>query len=536
MNPARTKVGVFALTLATVMATIVCVGQPAERARDLRADEITSAIRKTAGSRVWGAVLVAKEGQVVYFKGFGDAAPDRGPITPESLFDIGSVSKQFTAAGVLKLQQSGKLSLDAPAASFFPTLDIAESGRSITLRHLLTHTSGLTDQRAIQPLVFPDRDEAVRRALSSRPQAGPGEQFEYCNAGYVVLAAVIEVASGERFEDYLRRAVMVPAGLGGEQGSHAGFLDGVGLDAERQTQRVTFMGGRREGLLLNKLVEPWAWGLRGAGGVVMSPAMFVRWDAALAGGAILNVASKQEMFTPGMDQYGMGWWITSTARGTTRQTHTGGTRGYSTCFSRFPDEGTIIVVMLDEQSNAPQVAEAVEREVFPTGAMGATAWIDASTLTLNEHSVQSLESGVLCDVLPGENGTVLLELRHSDKVVARVTLLPGEAAEAGAKLRGVAASNRAGKPSALEPSTGLVLAAEPYKADAQRVFQLPEGLATRVQAQYVGTMPDGTRITDPRPILVIVDRQRGFWPVIIKFSNSEADRVGEELLNAANGR
>src|SRR5690606_37670464 len=218
--------------------------------------------RHTLG-QFWGAALVARDGEVLLARGYGYANDDLDPITGQTLFDIGSISKMFTAAAILALQDQGTLSTDDTIAKFFP--EAGPGAADITIHHLLTHTSGRSDGRgAIQPLNFADRDEAVRRFCASAAAGPAGERFEYCNGGYIVLAAILEQASGRSYEQAVRELVLAPAGM-----IRSGFLDGAGLDPAHQTLRVTGPPhAARRGLLLDKAVEPWAWGLRGAGGLV----------------------------------------------------------------------------------------------------------------------------------------------------------------------------------------------------------------------------------------------------------------------------
>jgi CubicO group peptidase (beta-lactamase class C family) len=247
---------------------------------------LDTAVRRAGLGQFWGAVLVARDGEVLLSRGYGYATEDLDPIRSDSLFDVGSITKMFTAAAVLKLQQNGALDVQDTLAAHFP--EVGPAARQITIHHLLTHTSGKSDTAgAIQDLSFDDRDEAVRRFVASPPSRPPGEAFEYCNGGYVVLAAIIEQVSGQAYESCLRELVLQPAGMPG-----SGFLDGEGLDPTLQTMRVcdTRGGSGRRGLLLDKRVEPWAWGLRGAGGLVTSLDDLLAFDAAIRAEGLLGRA------------------------------------------------------------------------------------------------------------------------------------------------------------------------------------------------------------------------------------------------------
>ena len=508
------------------------------RAEPLAAEtqaKITQEVRRVGGSRFWGAALVVRDGEEAYFRGFGEAAPDMGAVSADSLFDIGSVSKQFTAAGILRLVDQRKVSLDATAASYFEGLEVAGPGRDITVRQLLQHTSGLSDSIAIQPLNFEKRDEAVRRALSSKLADTPGAQFAYSNAGYVVLAALIEHASGEAFETFLHREVFEPAGLRRPDAFGAGFLDGEGVDRSRQTQRVTAMESGREGLILDKTVEPWAWGLRGAGGVVMSPRMFVSWDKALNDDRVLPEALRRLMFERGRGGYGFGWFVETTSRNTRRFTHSGRTRGYSASFTRLVDDHIAIVVLSDESTNAPAIGTAIENVLFPPPPMDCSATIYPAGLDFNEHGMATISRQIACEVSRANDVAqrVILSIRQGTSIVAEVRFAAGAAAKAGADLKDAADDNSAG--AKIDRPSAVVIALQPYRnaQNPEAAIELPSGLISMVQPRYVGQNEDGSTVIDPRAILVLVDEQRRFWPIILRLGNAEAERVGQELRDAA---
>ena len=164
------------MTRATTAGAAICLSTlvafahlaPPVMAADQRAvaDALEAAVQRYSLGTFWGAVLVMQRGEIVTAQGFGLANEQLAPITANTIFDIGSNAKAFTALAVLILESDGSLALDDPVARFFPDVDGTDA---ITLRHLLTHTSGLSDETALQRLDFPDRDEAVRRAFATAP-------------------------------------------------------------------------------------------------------------------------------------------------------------------------------------------------------------------------------------------------------------------------------------------------------------------------------------------------------------------------------
>src|ERR1700720_2975078 len=163
-----------------------------------------------------GSVLVARGGRVLLHQGYGLAdRARRRPYTAETLFDVASISKQFTAAAILALEMAGKLAVEDPLGKFFPGAPADKA--PITLTHLPPHPPGLRDPfgEEYEPVT---RQELLRRVFASRLLGPPGRRYRYSNGGYSVLAAGVEVASGQTYDDYLRGRLFEPAGM-----RHTGF-------------------------------------------------------------------------------------------------------------------------------------------------------------------------------------------------------------------------------------------------------------------------------------------------------------------------
>ena len=159
-----------------------------------------------------GAVLLARGDEILLSEGYGFAErKSKKPNTPDTLFDIGSVTKPFTATAVLILEQQGKLSLSDALGRFFE--GVPEDKKNVTVRHLLSHTSGLPyveldDMKAT-------REEFVRTAMAAEMRAAPGEDHYYTNTGYQLLAAIVEKASGMGFEEFVGKEVFAKSGMSG---------------------------------------------------------------------------------------------------------------------------------------------------------------------------------------------------------------------------------------------------------------------------------------------------------------------------------
>ena len=300
-----------------------------------------------------GAVLVAQNGEVVLNKGYGLANRARTQLwTSDTVGNIGSITKQFTAAAILRLEARGRLSVRDPMAKYLPGVPADKS--AITLHHLLTHTSGLrgdlggTDEEPI------GRDELAARVLASPLAHPPGEAFEYSNEGYSLLAAIVERVSGKPYEQFLHDELFVPARM-----TKTGYL----IPAYKDNELA--LGYRADGSLWGLVYKrQWrpegpGWYLTGNGGIQSTTGDLYQWHLALEGDAILPATERTKLFTPyvptrGGDHYGYGWGIEETQRGTKVISHNGGNGIYSADFRRYVEEKTVIITM----GNAPVIPAA----------------------------------------------------------------------------------------------------------------------------------------------------------------------------------
>ena len=310
-----------------------------------------------------GALLVAKDGQVVLAKGYGLADRERRiRVTPDTVFDIGSITKQFTATAILQLEARGRLKVTDPIGKYFP--DVPPDKRAITLHHLLTHTSGLRSDFGGDYDPVP-RDEIVRRALTEPLLSKPGERFHYSNAGYSLLASIVELLMGRGYEDFLSRNLFQPAGM-----LHTGYRL---PQWRREDVARGYVDGERRPATLD---EPWAadgpwWNLRGNGGIHSTIWDMYRWHVALEGEAILPAEEKAKLTKPYVPQgegsklsYAYGWGVATTQRKTRLVTHNGGNGIFEAEFRRYLDEGTVIFIASNAEISGIQVSGRVARLVF----------------------------------------------------------------------------------------------------------------------------------------------------------------------------
>lgn len=280
-----------------------------------------------------GAVLVEQGGRVVLERGYGLADRAAGvPARAETVFDIGSLAKQFTAAAVLLLEQEGKLELEQPFARYLP--GVPEDKRAITLHQLLSHTSGLARNTSL-PWFEPADWEEVLASIYATPLAfAPGSAWAYSNLGFSVLAAVVERASGRPFERFLEERLFEPASMRstGVYGRLApgmaaalSYQDGVPGSAPRDW--------------------PFSRVQLGAGGLWSTVGDLQRWMTALRADRVLAPAQRERMWTVVRDGYGYGWVVSKTGRGSRVIMHAGDFMGYNADLRWYPDEDYLIVFL-----------------------------------------------------------------------------------------------------------------------------------------------------------------------------------------------
>lgn len=280
-----------------------------------------------------GAVLIARGGNVILNEGYGWAdVNERIPNSAQTVFAIGSVSKQFTAAAILTLEMQGKLRTSDAISRYFN--DVPEEKAGITLHHLLTHTSGIitgTEEYFDEN----SREQIIARALESPLLFAPGERDAYSNIGYALLASVVEDVSGMAFEDYLITTLFEPAGM-----EWTGFRR---PNWRKNNLARRYNDGVDNGTLLD---EPHPdWNFMGAGGVSSTIADLYRWHKALRGTRILSEDAKQKMYTPVANDYGYGWFVLDTKYGRLIQHDGGSSKGTAADFRRYVEEDVVIIIL-----------------------------------------------------------------------------------------------------------------------------------------------------------------------------------------------
>jgi len=327
------------------------------------------------------AVLVEQGGKVVLRKGYGMANLELGiPVTPENVFEIGSVTKQFTAASILMLQERGKLSLSDELTKFLPDYPI--QGKKVTIENLLTHTSGIPSYTGLPEWLPRMREDMTLDQLiglfKDKPfEFEPGTKWAYDNSGYVLLGAVIEKASGKSYERFVEDEIFQPLGM-----SHS-LYGSVSDIVPHRAAGYDKPGDHWVNTPYLSMTQPYA-----AGSLMSTVDDLAAWDKALAGETLLKKASLARMATPyrlpsGLStRYGFGLAIRDLG-GKTVVEHGGGINGFTCDLLRIPSEGIFIAVLTNNTAPklAPEaVAERIARVLLGLPAERQAIQVDPKTL------------------------------------------------------------------------------------------------------------------------------------------------------------
>jgi CubicO group peptidase (beta-lactamase class C family) len=301
------------------------------------------------------AVLVARDGNVLLSKGVGLAnLSDDVPITPTTKFRIGSVTKQFAAAAILKLQEDGRLSVNDKLSKFLPDFP---RGDEVTIHHLLTHTSGIKSFTSkldfMKDVTAPATVDQMINSFKNEPfDFEPGTQMAYNNSGYFLLGVIVEKASGKTFDEYLQHTFFKPLGMK-DTGVHTSTAI-----LKHEATGYAYHGGDTVKAL------NWDMSRAGAAGALYSTVEdLMRWNEAVFGGKVLSKDSLAAAFTPAklksgqetMLPYGYGW-IMGEYRGLKTISHGGGLQGWMAYLTRFVDQDTTVVVLHNAMPPVPGIS------------------------------------------------------------------------------------------------------------------------------------------------------------------------------------
>ncbi|MCX6546105.1 MAG: serine hydrolase [Acidobacteria bacterium] len=312
-----------------------------------------------------GGALAVRGKDVLLKKSYGLADRARNiPLTTASVYNLGSITKQFTAAAILTLEMQGRLAVTDLASKYLDGVPADKA--AITLHHLLTHSSGLESDFSPTDYEPVGREEYVRRALQSTLLFPPGSGYEYSNAGYSLLAAIVEKVSGTSYETYLIEHVLKPAGM---------LETGYKAPAWAASRIAHgYRDGQDWGTILKRIEPPEApyWMLRGNGGLHTTLDDMLAWHRALNSDAVLSKEARAKYVKPYVAEgpaarsfYAYGWAVGKTVRGTTVVQHNGGNGVYVAEFLRFPDEDAMLfLTSTNAEMKASPVVQVLDRILF----------------------------------------------------------------------------------------------------------------------------------------------------------------------------
>jgi CubicO group peptidase (beta-lactamase class C family) len=335
------------------------VDEPALDQRAAALDDYLENLSETG--QFMGTVLVASGGEVLLNEGYGLADVTGGRAnSPDTQQRIGSLTKQFTAAAILLLQERGLLYVNDAVSNYLPDYP---GGEQISIHQLLTHTAGVPNytRRAdlAQVVQTPIALDDLLAEFSNQPlDLSPGQQFSYSDSGYVILAKIIEVVAGQAYADFIQSQLLDVVGM-----SRSGYDY---LHDELDEPAVGYQMSPAGAQPAVDTESSWA---SGAGALYSTTGDLYKWDRALAAGSLLQASSLDAMFSPWVDMgqgyaYGYGWEIGQMA-GRPSQTHAGNIFGFGSFIARFPEDDAVIIVLGNGLQMSPRsIAEELSHLLF----------------------------------------------------------------------------------------------------------------------------------------------------------------------------
>ncbi len=383
---------------ATLVGTLICFvaapaahlvsAAPSQQAPPLNAavqSKIDTDVRAllSAAHAPGATIAIVQGGAIVYTRGYGLRDVARSlPADAHTRYEIGSITKQFTAAAILQLKEAGKIDLDATVATYLPSVSHA---KEITIRQLLTQTSGLEDYVGIPNFetfaATPATFDQVMSRISERPLGfTPGAQFAYSSTNYLILGRIIELVSGQSWEAYVQQHLFAPAGM----------MDSATMAQESQLPDMArgYVYAQGHAAESKPIAESWA---SSAGGIVSTADDLQKWGEALSSGRIISASdyqlltSRARLADGSLSEYGFGMKI-DRFEGQPRIWHDGNTNGFDGSDQFFPSQGVRIIVLTNTlDGGSDKIVEHVYNDLFPAIAAAAVRAEEAS-----QHSAAAL--------------------------------------------------------------------------------------------------------------------------------------------------
>lgn len=359
-----TRLSAIALT-PIALATLLLLQSPVSYAQDaakmkqsaVSAATITQQLEQIGhtyykADQPGATVVVMKDGKVLLRKAYGLAnLSNKETLQADHVMRLGSITKQFTAVAILQLIEAGKMALNDPVTKFFP--DYPETGKTITIEHLLTHTSGIPSYTSKPGFVASaNKDISVSAMVDSFKNDAlefePGSTFRYNNSGYFLLGAIIEKVSGETYANYVAKHIFTPLGMNNT--AHEGHERSQQARAQGYSQRTDSF----EPSMKISMTQPYA-----AGSITSTVDDLANWDTAITAGKLLKADSWKRAFTSyklknGQDtNYAYGWGVGEFEK-QPMISHGGGIPGFSTFALRLPKDKVFVAVLNNADGGLPQ--------------------------------------------------------------------------------------------------------------------------------------------------------------------------------------
>lgn len=326
-----------------LIATFLLAGACLAQNHTARMDQIVQSY--VSSNHFMGSVLVARGGDVLFSKGYGSADLEWNiPNAPNTKFRLGSITKQFTAALILLLEERAKLSVDDPVKKYLP--DAPAAWDKITIFHLLTHTSGIPsftgfpDYAKLEP--FPVTPEQLVARFRDKPlEFEPGSNWNYSNSGYVLLGYLIEKITGGTYQKFLNDNIFTPLGM-----KDSGYDSNTAIVLRHASGYVHKPAGFEHAGFINMTI-PFS-----AGGLYSTTEDLLKWEQGLFGGKVLNPASLKKMTTPFKHNYAFGLQVEN-RNGRKVIDHGGGIEGFNTELEYFPKDQLTVAVLGNVNGPAP---------------------------------------------------------------------------------------------------------------------------------------------------------------------------------------
>jgi CubicO group peptidase (beta-lactamase class C family) len=325
----------FGRIVFAALLTASCLAQ--DKTSTANVARMEQIIQANVPKQFMGSVLVAQDGKVLLDKGYGFANLEWDiPNTPTTKFRLGSLTKQFTAASILLLEERGKLKVEDPVKKYIP--DAPSAWDKITIFHVLTHTSGIPSFTG-----FPDYESRESHAMTpeklvewfrDKPlEFEPGTKWNYSNSGYVLLGYLVEKISGQTYSDFLQQNIFTPLGM-----KDSGYDSNSAIIAHRAAGYAPGKSGPVNAGFVHMSI-PFS-----AGALYSTTEDLLRWEQGLFGGKVLKAESHAKMTTPFKQYYAFGLGV-STNNGHKTIWHNGGIEGFNTALAYYPDDKLVVAVL-----------------------------------------------------------------------------------------------------------------------------------------------------------------------------------------------